>query len=346
MKVLSAIFIAALIAIAIPACNKEKDNSPQEEQVAFVLPANFPAPEYNMANNPVTTNGFKLGRKLFYDLRLSRDASTSCGTCHIQFSAFTHHGHVVSHGIDNKLGTRNSPAVMNVAWGKNFMWDGGVTHLDLFPISPITNPVEMDETVENVLNKLKADADYPAMYKAAFGSEEITTATTFKAMSQFMNMLVSANSRYDKWIRNEGEQLTETEIAGYNLFKAKCSTCHSTDLFTDGGFHNNGLYVNYTDKGRSLITENPADEGKFKTPSLRNVEKTLPYMHNGSKASLESVLEHYASGVKASGTLDTLLQQNGTLGIPLTTNEKAQIIAFLKTLTDEEFIRDRRFSEQ
>lgn len=346
MKVYSSILIAALIALAIPACNKEKDNSPQEEQVAFSIPANFPAPEYNMANNPVTTAGFRLGRKLFYDVRLSRDNSTSCGSCHIQFSAFTHHGHMVSHGIDNLLGTRNSPAVMNMAWNKLFMWDGGVTHLDLFPVSPITNPVEMDETVANVIEKLKADGEYPAMYKAAFGSDEINTATTFKAMSQFMNMLVSANSRYDKWIRNEGEQLTETEIAGYNLFKAKCSTCHSTDLFTDGGFHNNGLYANYTDKGRALITQNVLDEGKFKTPSLRNVEKTPPYMHNGSKASLESVLEHYASGVKQSLTLDTVLQQNGTLGIPLTADEKTKIIAFLKTLTDDEFIRDRRFSEQ
>lgn len=346
MKVFSAILIAAAIAIAMPACNKGKDDTPEEEQVAFSIPANFPATEYDMASNPVTTAGFKLGRKLFYDVRLSRDASTSCGSCHIQFSAFTHHGHMVSHGIDNKLGTRNSPAVMNTAWSKLFMWDGGVIHLDLFPISPITNPVEMDETVENVIQKLKADKDYPTMYKAAFGSEEITTATTFKAMSQFMNMLVSANSRYDKWIRNEGEQLTQTEIAGYNLFKAKCSACHSTDLFTDGGFHNNGLYANYTDKGRALITQDPADNGKFKTPSLRNVEKTQPYMHNGSKASLESVLDHYANGVKASATLDTILQQNGAIGIPLTTDEKTQIIAFLKTLTDEDFIRDKRFSEQ
>jgi cytochrome c peroxidase len=330
----------------MPACKKSKNDTAEDEQVSFSVPANFPAPEYNMTNNPVTTAGFKLGRKLFYDVRLSRDNSTSCGSCHIQYSAFTHHGHVVSHGIDNKLGTRNSPPVMNMAWNKNFMWDGGIIHLDLLPITPITNPVEMDETVANVLEKLKADKDYPAMFKAAFGTEDITTANTFKAMSQFMNMLISANSRYDKWIRNEGGQLSADEEAGYNLFKAKCSTCHSTDLFTDGGFHNNGLYVSYTDKGRAKVTEDPNDEGKFKTPSLRNVEKTPPYMHNGSKASLESVLQHYASGVKTSATLDHKLQENGNIGIPLTDVEQAQIIAFLKTLTDDEFIRDRRFSEQ
>ncbi len=346
MKVTSTILIATLIAIAMPACNKPKHDAPASEEVAFSIPANFPATEYNMAENPVTTAGFKLGRKLFYDVRLSRDNSTSCGSCHIQTSAFTHHGHQFSHGIDNKLGTRNSPAVMNMAWNKSFMWDGGVIHLDLFPTSPITNPVEMDETVANVLEKLKADKDYPGMFKAAFGTEDITTASTFKAMSQFMNMLVSANSRYDKWIRNEGGQLNADEIAGYNLFKAKCSSCHSTDLFTDGDFHNNGLYASYTDKGRAKVTEDPTDDGKFKTPSLRNVEKTPPYMHNGSKASLESVLQHYASGVKASATLDPKLQENGNIGIPLTDVEQAQIIAFLKTLTDDEFIRDRRFSEQ
>jgi cytochrome c peroxidase len=331
----------SLLFVSLSSCKKEDDN----KDIVFEVPANFPSPTYNFSNNPVTKAGFELGRKLFYDPMLSRDNTISCGSCHIQTAAFTHHGHGLSHGIDDLLGKRNSPPVMNMAWSETFFWDGGVHNLDLVTPNPIENPVEMDLKFSVALDKVRNNSDYKKMFKAAFGSEEVTSAKFLQAMSQFMNMLVSANSRYDKYVRGEGETLSSDEIEGLNLFKQKCSSCHSTDLFTDNGFHNNGLSLAFADSGRYNITLNPSDMGKFKTPSLRNIEKTKPYMHNGSIGSLESVLNHYASGVKQSATLDPLLQQNGQLGIPMTEDEKAKIILFLKTLTDTEFLKDRRFSE-
>jgi len=325
-------------------CKKGQDTKPD---ISFFQPANFSTPKYNFANNTVTTAGFELGRKLFYDVRLSRDSSTSCGSCHISYSAFTHHGHALSHGIDNKLGKRNAPPVMNLAWMNEFMWDGGINQLDVMPIAPIENPVEMDLEFADAVQRIKNIDAYKPMFKNAFGSEEITGPKMLQAMSQFMNCLVSANSKYDKWKRNEGGSLTADELDGYNLVQQKCSGCHSTDLFTDVKFHNNGLSATFaSDSGRARITEHTEDIGKFKTPSLRNIEKTMPYMHDGRFGSLEEVLEHYNSGVKMSATLDTLLQKNGVVGIPLSNSEKEKIISFLKTLTDEEFIRDQRFAEQ
>jgi cytochrome c peroxidase len=342
MKKILVVF--ALSIVLLTSCKKGDDT---KTDVSFVRPSNFPEPKYNFNNNPVTTAGFELGRKLFYDPILSRDNSTSCGSCHVSFSAFTHHGHAVSHGIDNKLGTRNAPPVMNMAWSDEFMWDGGINQLDLLPIAPIENPVEMDLEFAEAVRKVKANAVYTKLFKSAFGSEEITGPRMLQALSQFMNCLISANSKYDKWKRNEGATLTQDEQDGLALFQQKCSSCHSTDLFTDNKFHNNGVKdVFTTEKGRAMITERPEDIGKFKTPSLRNVERTYPYMHDGSLQTLEQVLEHYNSGVKTSATLDATLQQNGVIGIPLTDIEKTKIIAFLKTLTDEEFIRDARFAEQ
>lgn len=343
-KVKRTIGLSVIFVLWLVGCNKNGDT---KTDVSFFQPSNFPQPKYNFSNNPVTTAGFELGRKLFYDPILSRDNSTSCGSCHISFSAFTHHGHAVSHGIDNLLGKRNAPPVMNMAWSNELMWDGGINQLDLLPIAPIENPVEMDLEFAEAVQKVKNSSAYPSMFKAAFGSSEITGPRMLQAMSQFMNCLVSANSRYDKWKRNEGGVLTQDEIDGYNLVQQKCSSCHSTDLFTDNSFHNNGIKNSFlSDSGRAHITEQPEDVGKFKTPSLRNVEKTLPYMHDGSFQTLEQVLEHYNSGVKVSATLDTALQHNTVIGIPLTATEQQKIVSFLKTLTDEGFIRDRRFAEQ
>jgi cytochrome c peroxidase len=335
--------IYLLILLLSTGCNKEA--GPVQE-ISFVQPSNFPPAKYNFANNPVTTQGFLLGKKLFYDQTLSRDSSTSCGSCHISFSAFTHHGHALSHGIDNLLGKRNAPPVMNMAWSDEFMWDGGINQLDMLPIAPIENPVEMDLEFAVAVDRVRNNAAYKPLFKAAFGTDEVTGPKFLQALSQFINCFVSANSKYDKWKRNEGGTLTPDELEGYNLVQQKCSSCHATDLFSDYKFHNNGLSMNiFADSGRAKITEKAEDVGKFRTPSLRNVEKTPPYMHDGRFSSLEQVLNHYNNGVIPSSTLDTLLTKNGTVGIPLTNNEKQKIISFLKTLTDEEFIRDTRFAE-
>lgn len=336
-------FVLALL------CFSCKPGGTETQDFQVSLPSNFPAPVYDFEANPPTQAGFELGRKLFYDPMLSRDNTISCGSCHIQYSAFTHHGHRTSHGIDGLLGKRNAPAVQNMAWSTSFFWDGGVPLLDLVPINPISNPVEMDEKPANVLDKLRKHSQYPSLFKKAFGSEEITTARFLQAMSQFMASLVSANSRYDKYVRKEaGGDLSDMELAGLSVFKEKCAGCHKGDLFTDNSFRNNGLTADFSfDGGRYTASLIDSDLGKFKVPSLRNVDKTAPYMHDGSFYTLEAVLEHYAGGVAASPTLDPLLRRpNGSTGLALTADEQKNIIAFLKALTDEDFLRDPRFSEQ
>ena len=326
-----------LLACASP----EQDPDPVVKEPLFQQPANFPAPAYVLASNPVTEEGFELGKALFNDPMLSRDNTISCAECHNQSYAFTHHGHDVSHGVDNRVGTRNAPAVQNMAWQKEFFWDGGVGDLDLFSVAPIENPLEMDENLGNVLTKLRSTQKYPALFHKAYGSTEITSQKFLKALSQFMLSLVSANSRYDKYARKEGGILNSEELAGISLFQQKCSSCHAGDLFTDQSYRNNGLNIQGSkDEGRFRITERVDDRFKFKVPSLRNVEMTAPYMHDGRFYTLEEVLHHYASGVQQTPNVDASLKN----GIPLTAEEQAKIVAFLKTLTDREFLTNPKFA--
>jgi len=324
------------------ACNKERI----ETFLGFQKPSNFPEPVYHFTTNQVTKDGFELGRKLFYDPVLSANNTISCGACHIQTSAFTHHGHSVSHGIFDRLGTRNSPPIMNLAWSTSFMWDGGIFDLDLQPIAPITNHVEMDDSVSNVINRLRNSTVYPALFKKAFGTDEINSTKFLKALSQFMVMCVSCNAKYDSVMRNQAT-FTVDEQAGYTLFKQKCNSCHAEPLFTDHSFRNNGLSISMVnDPGRYLVTLNDADKYKFKVPSLRNLNYTPPYMHDGRFFTVEAVLEHYTSEVQSTPNLDPLLQQNTNPGIAMTADEKVKIMAFLKTLNDKVFLTDKRFSEQ
>ncbi len=336
--------ISGLIYLGV-ACSKGSSRVIEPEAL-FEIPANFPKPVYDFSKNPITNDGFELGKALFYDGNLSRDGTISCAECHSQPSAFTHHGHDLSHGIDNKIGMRNAPPVQNMAFQKEFFWDGGVFDLDLFPIAPIENPVEMDEKLGNVLEKLRKQEKYTTLFQKAYGSKEITTERFLKALSQFMLSLVSANSRYDKYIRNEaGGTLTPDELAGLEIFKQKCASCHSGELFTDQSYRNNGLPVyNKEDTGRQRITAAKDDSYKFKVPSLRNIGVTAPYMHDGRFYSLDAVLNHYSDGVIESGTLDGLLKNGEALGIALSKDEKTKLIAFLKTLTDDEFLKNKKFA--
>lgn len=334
--------ILTVLAFSVYACTK----SVEKQFLSFQQPGNFPEPVYRFATNLVTKEGFELGRKLFYDPILSRNNTISCGSCHIQTSAFTQHGHSVSHGIEDKLGVRNSPPIMNLAWNTSFMWDGGVFDLDLQPVAPITNHVEMDETVTNVISKLKAHPDYPGLFQSAFGTTEISTARFMKALSQFMAMCVSSNSKYDSVIRKEGKTFTKQEEEGYALYKQKCSSCHTEPLFTDQSFRNNGIGVGLIDDaGRYAITLDETDRYKFKVPSLRNLDYTAPYMHDGRFLTMDAVLDHYSSGVKQTQNLDMILQNNEP-GIPMTADEKTKIKAFLKTLNDKVFITNKLLSEQ
>lgn len=341
------LWVLVLLGCIVYACKKGSEAAP-DLFPGFTRPANFPEPVYDFSRNPVTKDGFELGKRLFYEPRLSRNNTIACGSCHIQSASFTHHGHDVSHGIDDRLGTRNPQPIVNMAWQKEFFWDGGVFHLDLSPVNAITSPVEMDETVPNVLRKLREHPEYPALFKKAFGTDQITDEYFFKALSQFMVMAVSANSRYDQVMRREnGTAFTDAEQKGYVFFRENCGSCHQEPLFTDLSYRNNGLAPNRAnDTGRDSVTLNPADRYKFKVPSLRNWQYTAPYMHDGRFLTLNRMLEHYRNGVTDSETLDPVFRQpGGTPGIPMTEEEKEHLTAFLQTLNDREFVTNPLLSE-
>ncbi|RLJ64468.1 cytochrome c peroxidase [Lacinutrix venerupis] len=312
-------------------------------------PSNFPEITYNLDNNPLTDAGVELGKKLFYEGRLSSNNALACAFCHEQAFAFTHHGHNLSHGVNGGIGFRNAQPIQNMAYQTSFMWNGSATHLDLQPIIPIISEVEMGETLGNVVQKLSSDSYYQEQFARAFNDGEVSSENILKALSQFMLVMVSSNSKYDKYVRNEeNTTLTLIEQDGLNTFEAKCASCHATDLFTDQSFRNNGLSINpqLNDLGRYEIGNNPDDLYKFKVPSLRNVEVTYPYMHDGRFATLEAVLNFYDSGLTDNGNVDaSLLKADGSYGIDLSDYEKESIIAFLKTLTDYEFLEDERFAE-
>ena len=346
LKTLSVLVLAGFLAAG---CQPDSDVRPTETVPGTVLPSNFPAPVYTLETNPPTQEAFELGRTLFYDPRLSRTGDVSCGSCHQQFVAFAHADHRVSHGVDGLLGTRNAPALQNLRWKQNFFWDGGPQNLETLPLAPLTNPVEMDETLDNVLGKLNANPDYQRRFQQVYGTSLIDSYQFLRTLAQFTASLTSANSRYDHYVRQEaGGQLNEAEQHGRVLFVQKCSACHATDLFSDDSFRNNGLDRTFAaDSGRTHITSRPTDLGRFKVPSLRNVARTEPYMHDGRFQTLKQVLDHYASGVVDSPTLDPLLRQpDGRLGISLTEQEKNDLLAFLATLTDEQFLKDARLAER
>jgi cytochrome c peroxidase len=306
----------------------------------FTVPEYFPLPVYDFSKNPLTENKILLGRTLFYEPMLSKNNTISCESCHSPFSAFTHIDHTLSHGIHDSIGTRNSPTLMNLAWQKYFMWDGAVNNLDMQALAPISHPFEMGSSINEVVEKLNASEKYRKLFYNAYGDNTATGEKTLKAISQFMLTLVSANSKYDKVMRKESN-FTEQEANGYLLFKNNCASCHTEPLFTNGNFENNGLPMDLLlkDIGRMKVTSNKNDSLKFKVPSLRNIEYSYPYMHDGRFKKLSEVLNHYTNGIQPSKTLATQLKH----GIQLSSNEKVDIITFLLTLSDKEFVFNPKF---
>jgi cytochrome c peroxidase len=223
-KIVSIVFLLVLI-FTLWSCHTDPllQPMPKNTDISFVQLANWPSPHYNFQNNALTPDGFALGRRLFYDARLSIDNSISCASCHEQTTAFAQIDHAFSHGVRNQFGTRNSPALFNLAWHTSFFWDGGVNHIENQPISAILNPVEMDETIPNVIAKLNADPSYRLQFKNTFGSEEINTQRIQKAIVQFMAAIVSNQSKYDQ-VKNGKASFTADEQAGYILFQQKCKT--------------------------------------------------------------------------------------------------------------------------
>lgn len=316
----------------------------KNQPLPFEIPPGWPQPVYDFSKNPVTENGFQLGRRLFYDPVLSRDSTISCASCHLQATGFAHVDHNLSHGVDGRIGIRNAPALMNMAWQTAFMWDGGVNHLDMQPLSPITSQDEMDETMSGVVQKLNRSPLYRRLFAAAFeGDSVITGQHLLLALAQFQVMLVSANAKYDKHLRGEtGGEFTAQEARGLTIFRKNCASCHAEPLFTNDGFANNGLPVDtaLNDTGRMRITRNSADTLLFKIPTLRNIQFTYPYMHDGRFRKLRDVINHYTSGISQNGTTDSRLRTP----IVLSPDEKTDLVAFLHTLTDMEFLFDPQFS--
>lgn len=329
-------YIYALLSLCVLASFVGNENS-----FAILMPKEFPEPVYNITTSQITQAKIDLGRALFYDPILSKNNTISCSSCHLQYTAFTHVDHAVSHGIDDKTGTRNAPTLMNLAWHKNFMWDGAINHLDMQSLAPISNPLEMGETIENVVNKLQNSSIYPKHFFMAFGDSIISGEHTLKALSAFMLTFISNNSKYDSVMRNQ-TTFTLQQQNGYRLFKQHCNVCHTEPLFTSFMFENNGLAFDtvYNDIGRMRISGLSTDSLKFKIPTLRNIEFSYPYMHDGRFNKLSDVLNHYDKGIVHYTTTSEILQQP----IRLSSDEKVDIIAFMLCLTDKSFLFNPAFS--
>ena len=313
-----------------------------KKDVTLIIPKGFPKPNYDFSNNKLSPEIFTIGRKLFYDPVLSKDSSTSCESCHQRVAAFAHIDHALSHGIDGKIGIRNVPALQNLIWENSYMWDGGVNHLETQPINPITSSIEMNETLANLILKLKKNKEYVSLFKKAYKDTIINSERILKSLAQFTGLMISANSRYDKYIAGK-DTFSIQEKSGLEIFRAKCASCHKEPLFTDNSLRNNGIQpdTSLNDIGRGKITNLETDNYKFKVPSLRNIEMTFPYMHDGRYKKLKDVLNHYSSSASHNKTADSEIKKIGELS----DKERKDIIAFLLTLTDREFLNDKRFRD-
>lgn len=307
-----------------------------------MYPSYFPKPVYDFKKNPLKSSTVELGRKLFYDPVLSRDNTISCSTCHLSNQAFSHAGNHLSKGIEDGIGDRNSPAIFNLAWQKNFMWDGSVSNIDVQALAPINHPAEMGEDINAVVRKLNKSKEYKTLFYKSFGDSLVTSERLMKALSQFQLTIVSANSKYDK-VKQGKASFTQSEKNGYQLFKQKCSSCHTEPLFSSYEFANNGLSYNpeLDDHGKWNKTFEPADKMMFKIPSLRNLAFTYPYMHDGRFKTLYEVLDHYEKGIEKSPTLAKQLEKP----IIFSPKEREDLISFLATLNDSVLISDLKFQK-
>ena len=316
--------------------------------LGFTLPPKrkivWPEKVYNEKNNPSSNEKKELGRMLFYDPILSSDETVSCSSCHLSYTAFAHTDHNVSHGVFDRVGKRNAPALFNLAWKKNFMWDGAVHNLDAQAMAPIENKLEMNESLVHVVSKLNERKFYREQFFKAWGDSVVTGERVLKSISQFMLSLESKNSKYDQVLKGE-MKFTEQEKNGYVLFQKNCNACHTEPLFTNDEFKCNGipLDASLNDFGRGAVTTFRQDRLTFKVPSLRNVEMSFPYMHDGRFKTLQQVLNHYTSLTGNEENISPPLNHS----VNLSSNEKQDLIAFLLTLTDHEFLtrKDYQFPQ-
>lgn len=300
-------------------------------------PPGWPEPIYDFRMHPLESGKVYLGRLLFYDPILSLDSSVSCASCHSPYNAFAHTDHALSHGIGDSIGRRNAPALQLLAWQSAFMWDGRFATLDEQTIFPITHTGEMGEELDHVLVKVNRKIDYRKLVAGAYGDSTLTVPRLQESIRQFLLTLVSSESKYDSVMRKE-QSFTLQEQKGYSLFRKHCNSCHAEPLFSDFSYEKNGLSPDpkLQDSGRMEITRNTEDLLRFKTPSLRNLRYSAPYMHDGRFRTLREVIAHYT------GVAGTEALKGSRLGkrIILSENEKTDLLAFLLTLNDSKFIFD------
>jgi cytochrome c peroxidase len=344
-KSLFTIFIiitaAFFLSYLLGSCKKDQ-NTKGLELLQQEIPAGFPDPLYKFEDNLLTKEGFELGRKLFYDGRLSVDNLHPCSSCHQQIAAFGTYQHDRSHGVNDSHTLRNAPVLFNLAWSPSLHWDGEFTSLKDEVAQPINGHIEMGESFEGVINKIKDDKDYQEMFRKVFHYPFIRPEYILKALAQFTGYMVSTDSKYDRYKKGTAT-FTVQEENGYQLFKVNCAVCHREPMFTDYSFRNVGLPVDTSlnDYGRMRITNKKEDSLKFKVPTLRNVYISSNYMHDGRFNTLAQCINHYRTGVQQSATLDPLL----TTGITLTNTQATDLSVFLRTLTDSVFLKDPRFSK-
>jgi cytochrome c peroxidase len=333
-------FITAA-SILLTAC-KKTDRKKGPTTIAFTVPSNFPQPVHNFAANPLTKEGIQLGQKLFYEGKISRDGFTSCASCHQQVAAFTTYRHDRSHGYNGAHTLRNAIALANLAWQNEFRLDGSAATLEQVIQDHIQATDEMAYTMPEIIAVLKTNAQYKQLFSAAYGDENITSQRIINALKQFVLSMVSANSKYDKVKRGQ-ESFSVYEEMGYEVFKTKCASCHKEPLFTDFSYRNIGLPVSsfLNDYGRMRVTGNKADSIKFRVPSLRNIDFTANYFHDGRYSSIQKCIDHYRFEVQQSPTLDPAL----TNGIAMTNTEELNLVAFLRALSDSSYTEDPKFKE-
>jgi len=304
------------------------------------------------ANNPLTEEGVALGKKLFFDRILSGDGTQSCASCHNPKKAFTDQQQF-SNGIQGAFGKRNAMPLFNLAWNfdERFAWDGKEFGLEEQALEPVSNPIEMHASWIKVAERLQQNAAYPNLFFQAFGTSQIDSILVTKAIAQFERTLISGNSKFDQFLREE-TILTPEEQNGFNVFmdeaKGDCFHCHGSDnnpLWTDNKFHNNGLDATFQDLGLGKVTGDPNDNGKFKSPSIRNLAFTAPYMHDGRFTTLDEVINHYSEGLKKSATIDPLMKNINNGGIQLSLQDKTDLKAFLLALSDYDFNNNEAFQK-
>jgi cytochrome c peroxidase len=330
-------WLLLLLGITLMGCLRDVDN-PTNHPALRPNPYYFPDSGYEV---PLTTNRtelFDLGKSLFFDSILSLDSTISCASCHNPSLAFSDNI-AFSTGVRGRTGSRNSPPIFNVKWHTSFMWDGGVNHIEVMPVAPITDSSEMALSMRTVNSRLNNSLVYVERFKSIFKTDSITDRQFLLALTGFMSALISDDSRYDRFIKGQHDALTSIEFEGMQLTEKFCGNCHRAPLFTDHSFRKNGSFLEGYDPGRFLITNNPADKGAFKVPSLRNVALTAPYMHDGRFNTLEEVLNHYRKGIQDVQDIDPVLSGR----IHLSDEEAEAILAFLRSLTDETFASNLHF---